>query len=66
MSHWNNSKMSCSILPRSFGRSSERYVKKNPDQLRLYFEGEDTLTEEAQVGPEAAKETVTYERRKKK
>ncbi|MDR0393579.1 MAG: transposase [Tannerella sp.] len=49
-----------------FGRSSERYIKEDPNQLKLDFGGEDTLTQEAQTGLEAAKETITYERKKKK
>jgi transposase len=49
-----------------FGRSSERYVKEDPHQLRLDFGGEDILPEEAQAALEAAKETITYEREKKK
>jgi hypothetical protein len=34
--------------------------------LKLDFGGEDTLTQEAQAQLEAAKETVTYKRKKKK
>jgi hypothetical protein len=34
--------------------------------LKLDFGGEDTLTQEAQAGLEAVKETITYERKKKK
>ncbi len=48
-----------------FGRSSERYIKEDPNQLKLDFEGMDTLPEEAQAQLEAAKETITYQRRKK-
>jgi transposase len=46
-----------------FGRSSERYIKEDPNQLRLDFEGLESLPEEAQV---AEKETITYQRSKKK
>jgi transposase len=49
-----------------FGRSSERYVKEDPNQLRLDFGGEDILPEEAQAVLESAKETITYERERKK
>jgi transposase len=49
-----------------FGRSSERYVKEDPNQLRLDFGGEDSLPEEAQTALEGAKETITCERKKKK
>jgi transposase len=49
-----------------FGRSSERYIKEDPNQLKLDFGGEDALAQEAQVMLEAAKETITYERKKKK
>ncbi|MDR1356402.1 MAG: transposase, partial [Tannerellaceae bacterium] len=49
-----------------FGRSSERYVKEDPNQLRLDFGGEDSFPEEAQSALEAAKETITYEREKNK
>lgn len=49
-----------------FGRSSERYVKEDPNQLKLDFEGQNTLPEEEQATLEAAKETITYQRNKKK
>jgi transposase len=49
-----------------FGRSSERYVKEDPNQLKLDFQGQDTLPEEARAELEAAKETISYERKKKK
>jgi transposase len=48
-----------------FGRSSERYVKEDPNQLKLDFEGMDTLPEEEQAALEEAKETITYQRKKK-
>jgi transposase len=48
-----------------FGRSSERYVKEDPNQLKLDFEGIDILPEEEQVVLEVGKETITYERSKK-
>ena len=49
-----------------FGRSSERYIKEDPNQLKLDFGGEEVLPEEAQAQLEAARETITYERKKKK
>ncbi|MDR0743294.1 MAG: transposase [Tannerella sp.] len=49
-----------------FGRSSERYIKEDPNQLKLDFGGKDTLTQESQARLEAAKETITYEQKKKK
>ena len=49
-----------------FGRKSERYVKDDPNQLRLDFGGEDVLPEETQAVLEAARETITYHRKKKK
>jgi len=49
-----------------FGRTSERYVKEDPNQLKIDFGGEDMLPEEVQVQLEVSKETVTYERKKKK
>lgn len=49
-----------------FGRSSERFVPEDPNQLKLAFEGEGALTQEILAELEAAKETITYERRKKK
>jgi transposase len=49
-----------------FGRSSERYVKEDPDQLKLDFDGMDKLPEEVQLQLEEAKETITYQRKKKK
>jgi transposase len=48
-----------------FGRSSERYVKEDPNQLKLDFEGVDSLPEEEQAALEEAKETITYQRKKK-
>jgi hypothetical protein len=45
-----------------FGRSSERYAKEDPNQLKLDFGGKDTLTEETQAQLEAAKETITEEK----
>jgi len=49
-----------------YGHSSERYIKEDPDQLKLDFGGEETLPEEVQAVLETAKETITYERKKKK
>jgi transposase len=41
-------------------------VKEDPNQLKLDFDGQETLPEEAQAALEAAKETITYERKKRK
>jgi transposase len=49
-----------------YGHSSERYVKEDPDQLKLDFGGEDVLPEEAQAQLEVAKETISYERKRRK
>ena len=49
-----------------FGRSSERYVNEDPNQLKIDFGGEEVLPEEVQNQLELAKETITYERKKKK
>jgi len=49
-----------------FGHTSERFIKEDPNQLKLDFGGEDILPEEAQAQLEALKETITYERKKKK
>jgi hypothetical protein len=49
-----------------FGRSSERYIKEDPNQLKLDFGGEDTISREAQAQLEAAKEMISYEWKKKK
>jgi len=48
---------------RLFGHSSERYVKEDPDQLKLDFGGEEILPEELQARSEAEKETITYQRK---
>lgn len=45
-----------------FGRTSERFIPANPDQLVLAFDGEDMLPEEKQAKPEEI--TVTYTRKK--
>ncbi|MDR3326786.1 MAG: transposase, partial [Prevotellaceae bacterium] len=47
-----------------FGRSSERFITQDPNQLPIAFEGMEQLPEEKQV-EEAQKETITYERKKK-
>jgi transposase len=47
-----------------FGRSSERFIAQDPNQLQIAFEGMEQLPEEKQV-EEAEKETITYERKKK-
>lgn len=49
-----------------FGHSSERFIKEDPNQLKLDFNGLETLPEEEQALLEKAKETITYERKKKK
>ena len=49
-----------------FGRSSERHIPEDPNQLKLDFNGEDSLPEEDQAVLREAKETITYERKKKK
>jgi transposase len=49
-----------------FGHSSERYIKEDPNQLKLDFGGEDVLPEELQEQIESAKETITYQRKQKK
>jgi len=49
-----------------FGHTSERYIKEDPNQLKLDFGGVDILPEEEQARLEALKETITYERKKKK
>jgi transposase len=49
-----------------FGHTSERYVKEDPNRLKLDFGGLEVLPEEEQALLEAAKETLTYERKKKK
>jgi transposase len=45
-----------------FGRSSERFIPKDPNQLSLAFDGEETLSEEQEAKPEEI--TVTYTRKK--
>lgn len=49
-----------------FGRSSERYVPEDPNQLKLDFGGEETLPEEEEAEAIAEKERITYERKKKR
>jgi transposase len=49
-----------------FGHSSERYIKEDPTQLKLDFGGIEKLPEEVQAELESAKETITYERKRKK
>ena len=44
--------------------SSEKYIPQDPSQRRLDFDGLDILPQEEAVIKEAAKEIVTYERRK--
>jgi hypothetical protein len=51
---------------RLFGGSSERYAVEDPNLLKPAFGREDMLAEESQACPSAAKETLTYERRKRK
>jgi transposase len=49
-----------------FGRSSERYVKEDPDQLALDFQGIETLPEEESLPKQEDVQTITYERKKQK
>lgn len=44
--------------------SSEKYIPQDPSQRRLDFEGLDILPQEEEAIKEAAKEIVSYERRK--
>ena len=44
--------------------SSEKYIPQDPSQRRIDFEGLDVLPEEEEQVKEAAKEIVSYERRK--
>lgn len=49
-----------------FGRSSERYVKDDPNQLSLDFDGSDRLPEEEMAKIEELRQSITYQRRQKK
>jgi hypothetical protein len=49
-----------------FGRSSERYIKDDPNQLSLAFEGVDSLPEEDKVRAEELRQTITYQRKARK
>lgn len=49
-----------------FGRSSERYVKEDPNQLSLDFQGLDKLPEEELAKKTQEVQTITYERKKQK
>jgi hypothetical protein len=49
-----------------FGRSPERYIKKDPNQLKSDFGDEETLAEETRVQLKAARGSITYERRKRR
>jgi transposase len=49
-----------------FGHKSERYIKEDPAQLKLDFGGEEVLPEEEKARLESLKETITYERKRKK
>jgi transposase len=49
-----------------FGHTSERYIKEDPNQLKLDFGGEAVLPEEIAAELESAQETITYNRKKKK
>lgn len=49
-----------------FGRSSERYIATDPNQLSLDFQGEETLPEEAATPKQDEVEVITYERKKQK
>lgn len=48
-----------------FGRTSERFIKDDPNQLKLDFQGLEKLPEEEQAEAEIAKKTITYVRNKK-
>lgn len=49
-----------------FGRSSERHVKDDPNQLSLDFDGSDKLPEEEMAKIEELRQSITYQRRQKK
>lgn len=49
-----------------FGRSSERYIKTDPNQLALDFQGQETLPEEVATPKVEEVQTITYERKKQK
>lgn len=49
-----------------FGRSSERFLKSDPDQLKLDFDGLEVLPEEIAAAAEGEIQTVTYQRKKQK
>lgn len=49
-----------------FGRSSERYVKEDPNQLALDFQGIEKLPEEESASKEEDVQTITYQRNKQK
>jgi transposase len=44
--------------------SSEKYIPQDPDQRRIDFDGLDILPEEEQTIQEAAKEIISYQRKK--
>lgn len=44
--------------------SSEKYIPQDPNQRRIEFEGLDVLPEEQEAIKEAAKEIISYERKK--
>jgi transposase len=48
-----------------FGRSSERFIKEDPNQLTLDFQGIEVLPEEQEASAEEV-QTITYQRKKAK
>lgn len=46
-----------------FGRSCERYIKEDPEQLTMDFDGVETLAEEEKAQAEQLKQTITYQRK---
>jgi transposase len=49
-----------------FGQKSERYISEDPNQLKLDFGGDEVLPQEEQARLEAIKETITYQRKRRK
>ena len=49
-----------------FGHKSERYISEDPNQLKLDFGGVEVLPQEEQARLEAIKETITYQRKRRK
>src|SRR5674536_22419 len=51
---------------RMFGRSSERFLPEDPNQLSLAFEGEESLPEEQGIEPEKIEISYTRNKENKK